>query len=41
MRVRVEVGVSVLVEVGEAGTGVDDAVAVGEATKATDVAVGS
>ena len=41
MRVCVEVGVRVAVAVGEAGTGVEDALIVGDATKATDVAVGS
>jgi hypothetical protein len=41
MRVCVEVGVRVAVEVGEAGTAVEDAAIVGDAAKATDVAVGS
>lgn len=41
MRVCVEVGVRVAVEVGEAGTGVEDAAIVVDAAKATDVAVGS
>ena len=40
IRVCVEVGVRVLVEVGEAGMGVGDAVIVGDAPAATDVAVG-
>lgn len=41
MRVWVEVGVRVFVEVGEAGIGADDAVIGGDAAKTTDVAVGS
>jgi hypothetical protein len=40
MRVCVEVGVRVTVEVGEAGMGVGDDVTVGEAPAATNVAVG-
>jgi hypothetical protein len=41
MRVRVKVGVCVLVDVGDGGTGMGDVVTVGDVAKTTDVAVGS